>query len=253
MKRFIDTDIWKKKWFRKLDPTYKALWMYLFTNCDNAGVWDVDEEVTEFMVGDEVDFKQAIKVFNGNIKIVDNGSKWWLVDFIAFQCGELKENVRPHVFIINLLKKHRLYEEYLKGINTPKEKEQEQEQEKEQEQEETTTPEINISFDDFWEKYDYKKGVSEARQMWEGNKETKTVKKDNMVGVIITDEIRGLIMKHLDLYIPNTFKDADTFPGRRHPVTYFNKKTWLEEVEVSNKKSNVAVPANKNWRKNYAQ
>ena len=140
-KRFIDTDIWRKKWFRSLSPEHKVFWTYLFTNCDNAGVWDVDQELAEFLIGKDIDWPEVEKIFKNHIKILNNGSKWWLIDFISFQYGQLKETCKPHLHSINLLKKHKLFIEYSKGIETVKDKDKVKvkEEDKEASQEEIRT------------------------------------------------------------------------------------------------------------------
>ena len=53
-KRFTDTEIWKKRWFRKLPPRIKCLWYYLKDNCDHAGSFDFDTEVISLLIGEEV-------------------------------------------------------------------------------------------------------------------------------------------------------------------------------------------------------
>ena len=53
-KRFIDTKIWDKAWFRKLTPKNKLIWIYLLTRCDHAGIWDADWEAAEFFIGEWV-------------------------------------------------------------------------------------------------------------------------------------------------------------------------------------------------------
>jgi hypothetical protein len=47
-KRFIDTKIWDKSWFRKLDPKDKLIWIYILTKCDHAGIFDADWEAMAF-------------------------------------------------------------------------------------------------------------------------------------------------------------------------------------------------------------
>ena len=55
-KRFIDTKMWDKAWFRKLSPKNKLIWLYLLTRCDHAGIWDADWDLAEFMIGEWVDY-----------------------------------------------------------------------------------------------------------------------------------------------------------------------------------------------------
>jgi len=123
-KRFIDTNIWDKKWFRQLRPEHKCAFLYLLGKCDNVGVWDVDQEAADFMIGQGIDWDMLITECNGNIKIL-NDRKWFLTDFCAFQYGVLREESRSPAIQshIKLLKKHSLWEGYYRGTGTPKEKE----------------------------------------------------------------------------------------------------------------------------------
>ena len=54
-KRFTDTDIWKKPWFRKSSPTQKCLFRYFVDNCDHAGILDIDYGLMSFMIGEEIE------------------------------------------------------------------------------------------------------------------------------------------------------------------------------------------------------
>ena len=47
MKRFTDTDKYKKPFIRGLKGAYKLLWDYLYHECDNAGVWIDDFDVAQ--------------------------------------------------------------------------------------------------------------------------------------------------------------------------------------------------------------
>lgn len=119
MNRFVDTDIWKKPWYRKLTPAEKCAWKYITDNCDNVGVWDADSELAEFCIGESIDWETFAEKTNGNIKILDNG-KWWLVDFCSFQHPDLNEqsDSKPIKSYVALLKKHNLWKAYTKGMDT---------------------------------------------------------------------------------------------------------------------------------------
>ena len=132
-KRFTDTEIWKKPWFRKLPAVEKCAFRYLKDSCDNVGVWDADFEQAEFCIGSSVDWKSFVEKTNGNVRILESG-KWWLVDFCDFQYGELKEDTanKAHQSYIRLLKKHGLWETYqgaykghVWGIDAHKDKDKE--------------------------------------------------------------------------------------------------------------------------------
>jgi hypothetical protein len=125
-KRFTDTNIWDKPWYRQLTPTDKIAFKYITEKCDSVGVWTPDFEAADFFIGTAVDWQRLPEKVNGNIDILENG-KWWLVDFCNFQYGQLNEGCPPHRMYISLLYKHgvheRVFKGYSKGFNTPQEKE----------------------------------------------------------------------------------------------------------------------------------
>lgn len=121
-KRFIDTEIWKRPWFRKLKPAEKCAFRYILENCDSVGVWIPDEESAEYFIGEKVDWDLLVEGSNGNIERLESG-KWWLPDFCRFQYGTLDENTkdRPRLSYIRLLKDHGLWkrEGVSKGLVSP--------------------------------------------------------------------------------------------------------------------------------------
>lgn len=141
MKRFTDTDLWKKQWYMELTPAEKIAWQYIVAECDNVGVWSPNFRLAEFIIGTQLDWEKFRNKCNKNIIVMKNG-KWWLVDFIRFQYGELNESSPPHRSYIKLLISHGLYDMYLKGYTYPmdtlqeKEKDQDQEKDQEKDQEE---------------------------------------------------------------------------------------------------------------------
>lgn len=106
-KRFTDTNLYSKKWFRKLPPRVKCLWELLRSQCDHAGVVEIDLEMASFQIGEEIT-ENDLKLLENQIKIISD-DKIWLTGFVDFQYGELKENYNPHKPVINSLKKHNLF------------------------------------------------------------------------------------------------------------------------------------------------
>ena len=84
-KRFTDTDKWKKGFIRSLSPKFKLLWLYILDDCNHAGIWETDFEVASIRIGSKVTEKEASQVFASQIKIFDNGDKWFVAKFIDFQ------------------------------------------------------------------------------------------------------------------------------------------------------------------------
>jgi hypothetical protein len=149
-KRFADTELWTKEWFMNLSPGEKCAFQYLASRCDNVGVWSPNYKLAEFVIGSEIDWSNLPNKMNSNVVILPSG-KWWLPDFCSFQYGELTPECRPHKTYIDLLKKHGLYDEYLKGINRvsvplakgtlrDKEKEKEKELDKDKEKDKDYIP-----------------------------------------------------------------------------------------------------------------
>lgn len=117
-KRFTDTDKWKKPFIRALDAPYKLLWLYILDDCDMAGIWQKDFEVASIRIGEKVTEARALEIFGERIKVF--GDKWFIVDFISFQYGELSENNRMHKAVSNtLLKNHIIPEGASKGLISP--------------------------------------------------------------------------------------------------------------------------------------
>jgi len=117
-KRFSDTDKWKKPFIRSLEAPYKLLWFYILDDCDHAGIWHVDFDVVTIRIGIDVNANDAIKVFGDKIKVLDNGNKWFIKDFIDFQYGtELNPKNKVHASAIDILKKNNVYD--FKGLPSP--------------------------------------------------------------------------------------------------------------------------------------
>jgi len=91
-KRFIDTKMWDKAWFRKLSPKNKLIWLYLLTRCDHAGIWDADWDLAEFMIGEWVDYEELPEVIKNKMEYIKGEDQYFIPSFIDFQYGELKEN-----------------------------------------------------------------------------------------------------------------------------------------------------------------
>lgn len=109
-KRFIDTDLFKKRFVRSLKGPYKLLWIYLFCECDNAGIWNVDIEAAELFCGQKYSLSELKKAFAGKIYFFDDESKAFLPEFIEFQYGEELNNKNPaHKAVIMKLEKYQLF------------------------------------------------------------------------------------------------------------------------------------------------
>ena len=108
MKRFTDSDKWRDPWFRQLTPSGKVFYLFLCDNCDNAGVWERDDERFKWESGIAVEVDAHIEELGDRVEILDNG-RILLPKFVLFQQGgPLSEAKPPHRQIIKMLEKHAL-------------------------------------------------------------------------------------------------------------------------------------------------
>lgn len=132
-KRFSDTEMSNDPWYRKLPLEGKVFWRYLLDRCDAAGFWKKDYELSSFQCGFEMTDEILSKINDGKERVKNHGEHLEVVEFVSFQYGVLKADVKPHMPAIRLQK---LYENkgYLKGIHTLKDKEQDKDKEKDKEE-----------------------------------------------------------------------------------------------------------------------
>ena len=108
-KRYIETKIWDKAWFRKLGVETKALWLYLITKCDHAGIIDFDHDSFNFHLRvsySEEKYFNLFKHFEDRIVLYEDSAKIWVKTFIDYQYGGLETlnpNVRPQKAVIDRL------------------------------------------------------------------------------------------------------------------------------------------------------
>jgi hypothetical protein len=134
-KRFTDTNKYKKPFIRGLQGAYKLLWDYLYHDCDFAGIWIVDFEITQLYLGADmpVNKKDALKYFNADEKRIiefDNGKKWFIKSFVEFQYGILNPENRVHFSILKELTKHKVDKGLISSLQGAKDKDKEKEMDK---------------------------------------------------------------------------------------------------------------------------
>lgn len=105
--RMTDTNKWKDKWFRALNPMEKILFIYLTENCDNAGFIEKDIEYWAYQIGaDDSDILDAFLGLNKSIEVV--GDWCWLVNFLKHQRNlPLNEKNNAHKQIISLINENK--------------------------------------------------------------------------------------------------------------------------------------------------
>jgi hypothetical protein len=223
-KRLIDTSLWNQnKWFRKLKPEFKLLWIYLFCNCDSVGVWEEDLELASFIIGIDFTRQQFDDIFSDKIKWI-NKKKVWLIDFCNFQYGTLKEeNItnKPHQSYINLLKKHSLWIDYTKTIQSHKEKEID----KEEDIDKDNDKEIEEQFEIFRQGYPGTKNGHDVEFL----NLTKKHKDWREIVPILFDRINYQMVCRAEKEIAGGF-----IPEWKNLKTWINQRCWEEEIAINN-------------------
>lgn len=123
-KRFVDSEMFRKRFVRGLKAPYKLLWVYLFCECDIAGIWDVDLEAAGLYCGAKFTMEDFAKNFDGKIHFFADNTKVFIPDFIEFQYPKgLQESNPAHKNIISQLSKYQLFEVLndgpSKGLQSP--------------------------------------------------------------------------------------------------------------------------------------
>lgn len=108
-KRFLDSSLFEKRWFRKLPTNIKLFYFYMLTKCDHAGMYDVDLELAEFQIGMEIDKNNILKHIGEHIEIIKD-DKWFIKKFPEFQYGVLNPKVKAHASVIKILEKNNCLE-----------------------------------------------------------------------------------------------------------------------------------------------
>jgi hypothetical protein len=126
MKRFRDTELWRKPWYRD-NPRTARLWDYIVDHCDAAGVWHVDWGGASFGTGylDPPLSVDDLAPLGDRVEIQEGGELLWVRGYIQFQmlkpgATELSESTY-HKHVAHLLRKHGLYRRWheLVGATEP--------------------------------------------------------------------------------------------------------------------------------------
>ena len=121
-KRFIDTEIFNDSWFMDLSVNAKLLYIYLFTNCDHAGIIDINWRLIEFQTGIKQLHKTYLtlsKEFNNRLIYLKN-NYYFIPKFITFQYpGFPKSKVRQQEGALKRLIEFDIWDE--KNMNFNKE------------------------------------------------------------------------------------------------------------------------------------
>jgi hypothetical protein len=82
-KRFIDTKIFEDEWYMELDLEAKLFYIYLFVNCDHAGVIKLNKKLCQFQTGIN-NLDRVIEQLGNRLVSVKDGI-YFLPKFLKYQ------------------------------------------------------------------------------------------------------------------------------------------------------------------------
>jgi len=201
-KRFIDTDIFKK--IKTIEGPYKLLYIYMFCECDHAGIWQVELDIAAIRLGFEYDEIKALGALGNKVKMVREGH-WYITDFVEFQYGKLNPDNRVHVSVMNILTKYKI-----KPLTSPSQRRKDKDKDKDM-----------VLDKDILEYYKKRIGALKGRRestVW-SSKEMELLRK---IGVIEEED-----MKLMEIYYAADIKEDDY---RRTTIAIL-LNNWTGEVD----------------------
>lgn len=109
--RYTDSNKFRDKWYMSLTPIQKCIWEYLVSECDHAGIYEVNLRLMSAQIGSEIK-EEDIDFFVKQRKVFwITKDKLFIPNFVLFQqriksLTELNIKNRCHKSIIDELEKH---------------------------------------------------------------------------------------------------------------------------------------------------
>lgn len=232
-KRFIAQVIPDKVW-RKLGCSLRQAWNFMWINCDEAGVFTIDEDRYEFENGGDEFPIETIKERLSDF-LVFNGDKILILDFIQVNYGtKLNPEYNPHKPLFRALKDNKLKlnpslnQAYFKLIDEDIEEDVDEEEDK----------------DEYFEK---------SEKLLNLNVESETLQSIDEIENQFTNEVswkesicrnlsevkNGFDMQTLENYLEQFFKlirgDGEDYKTVKDTKKHFNR--WLK-IEIQKNKTN---------------
>lgn len=155
-KRFLDNQLFKNPTFKGLPLKVKLFYIYLICEVDHCGIWSVELDVAGVRIGQEITEADVKTYLNNKVISIDNGTKWFLPQFITFQYGNLTAGNKLHNAVRNelikwdLLKYVENNQTVTEGLGNPnvtikdKDKEKDKDKKKEKDKERGAENVVNI-------------------------------------------------------------------------------------------------------------
>jgi len=211
--RKIHVSFWKDEFIESLTPEQKYFYLYLMTNdrTKQCGIYEITFRQICYDTGyNEETVKKLIEYFISCDKIRYSFNT---KEIALKNWGKYNDSRSP--LVLKCIKdelsrvKDRVLIQYIYSIHTELQEEQEEEQEEEEEQEDN----LNISFDDFWNLYDKKRGLRNKVEVKWAN-------------------LTNLEREQAMAYIPKYKESQPDKTFRKDPTTFINNKAWNDELII---------------------
>ena len=100
--RMIDTNIWREDWYLSLPGEEQLFVRYIYDNCDHAGIYKPNvigfSKLTGFKININ-EFLDHANIEKERIYVLPN-KRWFIRDFIKFQCFNKKKEFKINLNVI---------------------------------------------------------------------------------------------------------------------------------------------------------
>lgn len=209
----------------KINPNHIALYFFCIEHCNRLG-WKDKFGLPTTMAKEAIgirSYNTYIKTLHelvdfGFIKMIETSKNQYSSNIIALSKNDKAlDNALDKAFIKHASKQSESTQQSIDSIDKPITNKQ------------ITNKQLNISFDTFWNLYDKKIEKDKCESKW--NK--------------LTNKDREDIINHIPKYKLAT-PDKQY---RKNPETYFNNKTWRDEIIIphsqTQNQTNINLPQNK--------
>lgn len=119
--RFTDSEKFKNKWYRNLTPKHKCMWEYFTSECNIAGILEIDLEMMSFCIGEKITIAD-FEIFEDRVLFIKEDLVF-IPSFVLFQqkintFSELNYKNKAHKGILAILEKYNIDDSF-KGALKP--------------------------------------------------------------------------------------------------------------------------------------
>lgn len=238
----------------ELSVHHKLLYLFINSKCSSIGLWTPNPILIDFFMKEPIDFEsfQEKMEKDGKIEIFENGD-WWLLEFINFQYGFLRETTKAPIRLgyIDKLKNEGLWEKYNLTVTRKNPESKIMTQDKtDTEVHKHTSEEYSDRFKEFWDKYPEREGKKYGKHSaWKFFKEFSESDQIQVIKNAVYYGIGNKYTKDAHRFLENDFwRDYAPKEGRKFsPSAYVKNRADISHGTQSLKKDEKGRSPNVNY------